>query len=136
MNNRNTEDDININGFFTKIVSLMFICSVFVSSVDVVPAQARVDSDAAGERSNIVLDEVYLESSIVPSSETASVFGSTLPEAEVEVTYPDGRTYTTIADAGGYYELNSLPLMDAGDSIDITASTGEVKMSEHLQLNR
>ncbi len=136
MNNQNNVDDISINGFFTKIVSLMFICSVFVSSVDVVPAQARVDSDAGGERSNIILDEVYLESSIVSSSETSSVFGSTLPEAEVAVTYPDGGTYSTKADADGYYELNNLPLMNEGDAIDITASTGGVKMSEHLQLNR
>ncbi|WP_052255007.1 carboxypeptidase-like regulatory domain-containing protein [Salinicoccus sp. YB14-2] len=136
MNNQNNVDDISINGFFTKIVSLMFICSVFVSSVDVVPAQARVDSDAGGERSNIILDEVYLESSIVSSSETSSVFGSTLPEAEVAVTYHDGGTYSTKADADGYYELNNLPLMNEGDAIDITASTGGVKMSEHLQLNR
>lgn len=136
MNNPNTTDDININGFFTKIVSLMFICSVFVSSVDVVPAQARVEPGDAEEKTGIVLDEVYLESSIVSTSEATSIFGSTFPEAEVEVTYPDGGTYTTTADAGGYYKLNGLPLMNEGESIDITASKGELKMSEHLQLNR
>ena len=136
MNNRHTTGDNDINGFFTKIVSMMFICSVFVSSVDVMPAQARVDSDAAIEKSDIVLDEVYLESSIVSTSETTSIFGSTLPEAELEVTYPDGQTYTATADATGYFNLSGLPLMNEGDSVDITASTGTVKMSEHLQLNR
>lgn len=134
MNNPNYTDNININGFFTKIVSLMFICSVFVSSVDVMPAQARVDADAG--KSNIVLDEVYLESNIVSSSEYTSIFGSTLPEAQLEVAYPDGDIYMTTADTGGYFNLNGLPLMNAGDSIDITASKGDVKMSEHLQLNR
>lgn len=93
MNNPNNTDDININGFFTKIVSLMFICSVFVSSVDVMPAQARVDADADAGKSNIVLDEVYLESNIVSSPEYTSIFGSTLPEAQLEVTYPDGDIY-------------------------------------------
>lgn len=136
MNNPNTTDDININGFFTKIVSLMFICSVFVSSVDVVPAQAREDLGASGEEANIVLDEVYLESSIVSTSETTSIFGNTLPEAEVEVTNSDGMTYKTTSDASGYYKLNNLPLMNEGDFIDITASAGEVKMSEHLQMDR
>lgn len=135
MNNRNAQDDSSINGFFTKIVSLMFVCSVFVSSADVAPAQARVDSDAAGEKENIVLDEVYLESNIV-SSEYTSVFGSTLPNAQIEVIYPDGRTFTTTADAGGHYNLNGLPLLEEGDAVDITASAGKVKMSEHLQLNR
>lgn len=42
----------------------------------------------------------------------------------------------TTADTGGYFSLNGLPLMKEGDSIDITASKGDVKMSEHLQLNR
>lgn len=135
MNKMNTADDININGFFTKIVSLMFICSVFASSADIVPAQARVDSNAAGEKANIVLDEVYLESSVI-SSEYTSIFGSTLPNAEVEVSYPDGSTFTTTADTGGHYNFKGLPLLNEGDAVDITASTGEVKMSEHLQLDR
>jgi len=135
MKNMNTTDDININGFFTKIVSLMFICSVFASSVDVVPAQARVGADAAGKKANIVLDEVYLESSVIPSEYT-SVFGTTLPNAEIEVTYPDGRTFITTADAAGHYNFKGLPLLNEGDAVDITASTGEVRMSEHLQLNR
>ena len=86
MNNRHTTDDNDINGFFTKIVSLMFICSVFVSSVDGMPAQARVDTDAASEKADIVLDQVYLESNIVSSTEYTSIFGSTLPGAQLEVT--------------------------------------------------
>lgn len=136
MNNRHTTDDNDINGFFTKIVSLMVICSVFVSSVDAMPAQARVYTDAPSEKADIILDEVYLESNIVSLSGYTSIFGSTLPEAALEVTYPDGGTHTATADVTGYFNLSGLPLMNAGDSVDITASTGNVKMSEHLQLGR
>ncbi|CAM4362813.1 carboxypeptidase-like regulatory domain-containing protein [Lacicoccus alkaliphilus] len=123
-----------INGFFTKIVSLMFICSAFASGVDAASAQAGKADGMTHEK--VGAADVYLDSSILSSNGSATVFGSTIPGAHLEVKHPSGTTYRTIADATGHFKISGLPSMNTGDTIDIIASAQDLKISEHLQYDR
>lgn len=135
MDNSKFSEETTVSGFFTKIVSLMFICSVFTSGVDASSLQAGSGTGVSQEKAG-VSGEAYLESSILSSSGSVTVFGNTIPGARLEVKHPSGTTYQTIADATGHFKLKGLPLMDKGDIIDIISSAQDLKISEHLQYNR
>ncbi len=135
MNHKNFSEETVINGFFTKIVSLMFVCSVFISGVDVSSAQIRTENGNTQEKSGAP-GEVYLESNILQSSDSVTIFGQTLPGAHLEVRYPSGITYEAVADSNGHFKLKALPLMNKGDVVDIIASIQDLKISEHLRYNR
>lgn len=135
MDNKNISEETTVNGFFTKIVSLMFICSVFTTGVDASSAQVRADTGIPQEKA-AVTGEAYLESNILSSSGSIAVFGNTIPGARLQVKHPSGNTYQTIADTTGHFKLKGLPLMTKGDMIDIVASVQDLKISEHLCYNR
>lgn len=134
MDNQKISQGTAINGFFTKIVSLMFICSVFSGGIDASSAQAGKTPGMTHGKAGVT--DVYLDSSILSSNGSATVFGNTIPEAQLEVKHPSGTTYRTVADAAGHFKIKGLPVLNKGDIIDIIASAQDLKISEHLQYNR
>lgn len=128
----NITESHSFNGFFTKIVSVMFIFSVFANTVDATTTPpARMEPAPVSHVQNMELGEPYLETNVV-SGGTTSIFGKTVPHAEVMAALPGNETFTTLADGKGDFEMQNLPELIDGDNIDIESFLGEKIIGEYM----
>lgn len=121
----NTREEVGGKGFIVAIISAL------IAAVFSMPAHGTVQADEISsvvdtESVAVEMQAIYIDANVVneAGADSTKVTGETVPEAEVEVTYP-GESFTTTANESGKFDLDSLPALEDGDEVQVSATKDE-----------